>query len=157
MPIQNIQGLVDKNGLSYINNGNFIDQYYNEALANLGQRNTNDSLLESITFTIKDIFSNLNNYVSTTDNPNPNNPYLYVIYCNSSNDSNERGVFYTLNEQQIKEYYGINDIYNHLDINCLQDIIAKIQSCRSFANENFIIPLKTIINSNNTSDNSYII
>ena len=58
MPIQNIQGLVDKNGLSYINNGNFIDQYYNEALANLGQRNTNDSLLESITFTIKDILFN---------------------------------------------------------------------------------------------------
>lgn len=157
MPIQNIQGLVDKNGLSYINNGNFINQYYNEALANLGQRNTNDSLLESITFTINEIFSKLNVYVGTAENPIPNDLYLYVIYHNA-NHNGDVGTFYTLNKSKIDNIYGISD-YNVIDINDLQDIISIIQShdIKYLEDNEYIKELVLSNDTNNSSDNSYII
>ena len=148
MPIQNIQGLVDKNGLSYIQNGNFITQYYNEGLANLGQRNTNDSLLESVTFTINDIFSNLKNYIGTLSNP-----YLYVIYYHDSSISNT-GTFYTLNKTGIQSQFG-----DTIDVEELQNIITIIQSksISDLLSMDFISEL-VISNGNlGSSDNTYII
>jgi len=119
MPIQNIQGLVDKKGLSYI--PNFTREYYEEGLANLGQRNTNDSILESITFTINDVFSELNNYLQ---NQNPN-PYLYVIYYNPV--PNSIGSFYTLNAENIKSKLNlVTEIDDNIEN--LQNTIEYLQS-----------------------------
>lgn len=150
MPIQNIQGLVDKNGLSYISH--FTRDYYEEGLANLGQRNTNDSLLENVTFTINDIFSELNRYIGDPSNPEPNKPYLYVIYqCSSANDT---GIFYTLNEENVKSSYG-----DEMDIDELQEIITILQS-QSIENlKQFGYITELILSNNNlgSTDNSYLI
>ena len=153
MPIQNIQGLVDKNGLSYINNGEFLQQYYNEALANLGQRNTKDSLLESITFTIKNIFDDLNNYVGSPSNPKLNDPYLYVIYYDEHpNNPDNIDNFYTLNKDTIISQFGTNNGLE-LSIDILQEIIALIQ----FGNIETLLQngyIKKLIISNENSNNS---
>ena len=142
MPIQNIQGLVDKNGLTYI--PNFTRNYYEEGLANLGQRNTNDSILENVTFTIADIFSELKRYIT-----NNSNPYLYIIYYQ---DNQGKIHFYTLNETNIKANY--NDPINISD---LQDIIAILQSenIDTLKELGYIIELNTQLS--NSGDNTSLI
>ena len=123
MPIQNIQGLVDKNGLSYIQSGNFINKYYNEGLANLGQRNTNDSILQNVTFTIKEVFNEIKNYVPQNEGIDP---YLYVIYHNENPNSSDPGTFYTLDKDTIYQAFNIvND--NSLSITDFFDILECIQ------------------------------
>jgi len=159
MPIQNIQGLVDKNGLHYIQENGFIQKYYEEALANLGQRNTNDSLLESITFTIKNIFDDLNSYVGSPSDPKINDPYLYVIYYNDDpNNPNNTGEFYTLNRTVIDSQFGDNNGLE-LTIDILQEIIALIEfgTIESLI-QNMYIKKLVIYNENaNNSDNEYFI
>ena len=88
MPIQNIQSLVDKNGLTYIGNENYITKYYNEALANLGQRNTNDSLLKYESYSFKEIYKDIidNDYF-----------YEFGIYNGTK--------FYTLNKLKSYPYH----------------------------------------------------
>lgn len=177
MPIQNIQGLVDKNGLSYISN--FTRDYYEEGLANLGQRNTNDSILENIIFNIEDIFLDLNNYINSV----VNNPFIYVIYYNNNPSENNIGKFYTLNEQKILEMDSVNDQYfNNQELNVLnlylsnqtldnnqegyisslvyklQDIIKMVQSDEidSLISDGYLTELVYEENTN-INDNNYLI
>ena len=182
MPIQNIQGLVDKNGLSYISN--FTRDYYEEGLANLGQRNTNDSLLENIIFNVKDIFLELNNYIGDPVHTNINDPYIYVIYYNEEvNTENSIGKFYTLDRQKINEMYELNEhelyvleayisnrlltsqeeeIYSrYIDslISKLQDIVSMVQSndLDLLKINGYITELVISDENTNNTDNNYLI
>ena len=182
MPIQNIQGLVDKNGLSYISN--FTRDYYEEGLANLGQRNTNDSLLENIVFNVEDIFLELNNYIGDPEHTSINNPFIYVIYYNDSpTDINSVGKFYTLNSQKIREMYQFNEhelyvlnsymtnkvltaqeeqtYYNYIEsiISKLQDIVSMVQSddLDLLKINGYIDELVISDENTNSTDNNYLI
>lgn len=59
MAIRNINAIVDKNGLGTFNESEYLSQYYNEALANLGQRNTQEQVIGYGRFTIQDMFRNI--------------------------------------------------------------------------------------------------
>ena len=63
MAIRNINAIVDKNGLGTFNESEYLSQYYNEALANLGQRNTQEQVIGYGRFTIQDMFRNLNHEI----------------------------------------------------------------------------------------------
>ncbi len=63
MAIKNINGLTDQEVLSYLENSNYITKYYNEALANLGQRNTREELVKFSSFTLREIFTELAAYI----------------------------------------------------------------------------------------------
>lgn len=59
MAIKNIHALVEKNGFSYLQGSEYITKYYNEALANQGQRNTEETLVEYVSFSTKDIIDSI--------------------------------------------------------------------------------------------------
>jgi len=142
MPIQNIQGLVNKNGLSYITNGDFITKYYNEGLANLGQRNVNDTVLKNVSFTAEDLF----NDVKSINSNNPS-PYLYIIY---KYEQNNIGTFYTIkNDLEIDEN----------DVNELIDIIERIQTndVDSLIDSGILVRFDISVNQNNTNESFYIL
>ena len=142
MPIQNIQGLVNKNGLSYITNGDFVTKYYNEGLANLGQRNINDTVLKNITFTVKELFDDIKRIQTNNDDP-----YLYIIY--SCDDSSTIGKFYTVNKSKIE-----SEVENPetISVDKLFDIIERIQS-----NESNLLKELTITSGYNSSNESLYI
>ena len=133
MPIQNIQSLVDKNGLTYIGNENYITKYYNEALANLGQRNTNDSLLKYESYSFKEIYKDIidNDYF-----------YEFGIYNGTK--------FYTLNKESIE-----NDGYN---INIIEDLYEVIKSIETDIEHNIYCKEITLnISELDINDNKYIL
>jgi len=57
MAINNINALVDLEGLEQLQSSDYVSKYYNAGLANLGQRYTNEALLEYNNFTINDLLS----------------------------------------------------------------------------------------------------
>ena len=132
MPIQNIQSLVDKNGLSYIGNEDYITKYYNEALANLGQRNTNDSLLKYESYSFKEIYNDI---------IDPDYFYEYAIY-NGTN-------FYTLNKESIE-----NDGYNILNIDDLYEVIESIET--DIVNNIYCKEIILNISELDVNDNKYL-
>ena len=139
MPIQNIQGLVNKNGLSYITNGDFITKYYNEGLANLGQRNVNDTVLKNITFTVEDLFKDIKTISTNSQYPDP---YLYVI-CKYDESSNEE-TFYTVNKD------------NSIDNNNVNDIINLIENVQT-GNMSNLVELTIPTNENNINESFYVL
>ena len=137
MPIQNIQGLVNKNGLSYVTNGDFITKYYNEGLANLGQRNVNDTVLKNITFTVEDLFKDIKTISANSRYPDP---YLYVI-CKYDESSNKE-TFYTVD--------------NSIDDNNVNDIINLIENIQT-GNISNLVELTIPTNENNINESFYVL
>lgn len=134
MPIQNIQSLVDKNGLSYITNEDYLTKYYNEALANLGQRNTNDSILNYIVYEFKDIYANIieSEYF-----------YEFAIY-----DGNK---FYTINKEALdRDNFDIEH-----NIEDLYEIIQSIET--DITNNEYVKEIEFSILEQDINDNKYII
>ena len=138
MPIQNIQGLVDKNGLSYITNGDYIEKYYNEGLANLGQRNTNDTVLKNVTFTLNDIFTD--NLLTSLSENRGIVPHSFIIY--HSDSINTPGTFYTLTKDINND--NIEDIFKTIEY--IQET-TNIESCTILQKIN----ISSELNTNETS------
>ena len=130
MAIQNIQTLVDKNGLEYISNEDYLIKYYNEALANLGQTNTNDSLLDYVLYNGEDIYQDIL----------PNSIYKFIIY--------DSEYFYTLNKD-IVDIEAIED-----DINYLFEIIKLIESNN---NDQYLTKIELSVSDSDINNNKYII
>ncbi len=59
MAIRNIDAIVDKEGLGHLKESEYINKYYNEALANQGQRNTQERIIGYGKFNIKNMFENI--------------------------------------------------------------------------------------------------
>ena len=57
MAINNINALVDLEGLEKLNNSDYVKHFYNTALANQGQRWTNEKMLEYLSFNLTDLIS----------------------------------------------------------------------------------------------------
>ena len=93
MPINNINTLVNKDILEYINNenpnSNYLLKYYNEALANLGQRNIEDRQISFVTYTIEELISEVFELLNTAIQT-PASGYLEIrntgrdLFCNIS-------------------------------------------------------------------------
>ena len=148
MPIQNIQGLVNKNGLSYITNGEFISYYYNEGLANLGQRNVSDTVLKNIIFTTEDLFDDIKKI-----NTSNQDPYLYIICKYDENNDAEK--FYTIKNNIDIDINNINELMHVIesiqtdDINNLTENLItelKIQNNENISNESFYVLLNKKLN-----------
>ena len=143
MPIQNIQGLVNKNGLSYVTNGEFINYYYNEGLANLGQRNVSDTVLKNITFKVKDLFNDIK-----TINTRNQDPYLYIICKYDENSDEEK--FYTIKNTLNIDADNVNeliDIIERIQIGNTDDLTELIiQNNENISNENFYVLLNKKLN-----------
>lgn len=133
MPVQNIQSLVDKNGLSYISNENYLNKYYNEGLANLGQRNTNDSILNYILYTFSDIYEDI-----------IEQDYLYCFGIYDGTD------FYTLNKENIED-----DGYDI--INNIEDLYEIIRLFESNSTDLYYKKIELNISQLDINDNKYII
>ena len=109
MAIQNIQTLVDKHGIEHISNEDYLIKYYNEALANLGQRNTNDSLLDYVLYNTEDIYQDIINEPL----------YKFIIYDGQD--------FYTLKESEdIDNIEYIYEVIRAVESNVNNDYIQKI-------------------------------
>lgn len=78
MAIQNVNALVDKYSLSYLQNSNYINKYYNEALANLGQRNTEELLLKYNSFTLRQLFTEFQEFLLNESDSIDNYKYLII-------------------------------------------------------------------------------
>lgn len=90
MAINNINTLVDKEILDKINssdtNNNYILKYYNEALANLGQRNIEDRQLKVERFSLSDLANISNNYVKYDRNGFDINEFNEILDSPASNN-----------------------------------------------------------------------
>jgi len=96
MAIKNINSIVDKSSeLNYLNNSDFITKYYNEALANLGQRNIEDTSISYKIFTMKSLVNSLiesnkiNGLAYVNDNDNDCIPADYVGKIPFKNENNK--------------------------------------------------------------------
>lgn len=79
MPINNINTLIDQSQLAY-----FGDKYFNEALANLGQRNIDDKQLKFVLYTVKDLINDVYKFITGNDEV-PLLPNHYLVLKNSTN------------------------------------------------------------------------
>ena len=68
MAIRNIDAIVDKEGLGHLKESDYITKYYNEALANQGQRNTQERIIGYGKFTIIDMFNKIGKIVDIPEN-----------------------------------------------------------------------------------------
>ena len=95
MPINNINTLIDQSQLAY-----FGDKYFNEALANLGQRNIDDKQLKFVLYTVKDLINDVYKFITGNDEV-PLLPNHYLVLKNSTNGKilfgDENGATYDFN------------------------------------------------------------
>lgn len=105
MAIKNINGLTDQEVLSYLENSNYITKYYNEALANLGQRNTRDELVKFSSFTLREILTELSQYSEYSNYAsilNSNNGEQFInIRCKSDSDN----IKFVIDEDRFEETF----------------------------------------------------
>jgi len=118
MAINNINALVDLEGLENLNNSNFVEKYYNTALANQGQRYTNEKLLEYLTFTIRSLITSINisseyTHIALSGDIHISESEESLIQI--SNIDNIR--FYLSNGNQIFENISLSNPYNSNTIN----------------------------------------
>ena len=102
MAINNINTLIDQTQLE-----NLVEKYYNEALANLGQRNIDDKQLKFVSYTIDELVTDVKTFVS--NNEEISFPLLgkYLILKNKYNTNeiiftNDAGTSY-------KDYFNISN------------------------------------------------
>lgn len=95
MPINNINTLIDQSQLAYFGN-----KYFNEALANLGQRNIDDKQLKFVLYTVKDLINDVYKFITGNDEV-PLLPNHYLVLKNSTNGKilfgDENGATYDFN------------------------------------------------------------
>ena len=95
MPINNINTLIDQSQLAY-----FGDKYFNEALANLGQRNIDDKQLKFVLYTVKDLINDVYKFITGNDEV-PLLPNHYLVLKNNTNGKilfgDENGATYDFN------------------------------------------------------------
>lgn len=83
MPINNINTLIDKSVLENITSNEYITKYYNEALANLGQRNIDDKQLQYVHYTVEDLAKEAAEYNNQTYSAPSEN---FIIVSNNGNN-----------------------------------------------------------------------
>lgn len=76
MAINNINGIIDLDNLEKLQNSDYVSKYYNTALANQGQRWTNEVLLEYLSFNIDELIKY--RYDISVDNEDAENTYISI-------------------------------------------------------------------------------
>ena len=163
MAIKNINGLTDQEVLSYLENSNYITKYYNEALANLGQRNTREELVKFSTFTLREIFTELANYTEFTDyanilpSDNINANTVVNIRCKSISD----GIKFVINEDNYNDnapLFASSILNNKIDNASVikKKKIAIIENLLKEIYNNEFSQIAKNINDNETIFDSYI-
>ena len=133
MAIRNINAIVDKQGFDYLNNADFITKYYNEALANQGQRNTEERVIGYTSFTISSMLeksgeSNLITnqkyiHLSGRRGGTITTPWSQEIIGEATNDHvlalNQKNIIYKLFEKILveEEYPSTKDTILHIPVN----------------------------------------
>lgn len=106
MAIRNIDAIVDKEGLGHLKESEYINKYYNEALANQGQRNTQERIIGYGKFTIQDMFNNIGNSNDIPDS-------CLKLWCKKSGS-----IYYIkFNDETGKEFVGSYEITDNPYIN----------------------------------------
>lgn len=96
MAINNINTLIDQSQLTY-----FGEKYYNEALANLGQRNIDEKQLKFVSYTVEDLIDDI--YEFNGNQKPPLNQIHYLVLKNTTGPngeilfSDENGASYDFN------------------------------------------------------------
>ena len=133
MAINNINALVDLEGLNNLNNSDYVSRYYNAGLANQGQRWTNEALLEYKHFNIINLiaFRYYANTISDINIANGENPYS-LIPNNKTQYFNDKSYLVITQKNQ-------NSIFT------LENLSFKVCNPQ---NNNIIIDLNTIDDNN---------
>ena len=94
MSVNNINALVDLEGLQQLNNSDYVSKYYNTGLANQGQRYTDEVLLEYLSFTVNELIQE--RYNQTIDNG-------YIVFS-----QNNKGQLFD-SDNILVEIYSLNN------------------------------------------------
>lgn len=112
MAIRNIDAIVDKEGLGHLKESEYINKYYNEALANQGQRNTQERIIGYSKFNLKDMFKNIKGLDDSTIDV-----YISTICVNSCLKlwCKKSGSIYNIkiNDEYSEEFIGSSEISDY--------------------------------------------
>ena len=128
MAIRNIDAIVDKEGLGHLKESEYINKYYNEALANQGQRNTQERIIGYSKFNLKDMFKNIQGLDDSTIDA-----YISTICDNSCLKlwCKKSGSIYNIkiNDESSEEFIGsyeISDYTPYINLNSYEQTNDKM-------------------------------
>lgn len=122
MAINNINALVDLEGLEKLNNSDYVSKYYNAGLANQGQRWTNEVLLEYKHFNIANLIAY--RYYNVNDDIDP-----YITAFEYSQYINKKA-YLVITQKNTNTFFSLENLY--------------FSVCDPRNGENNILDLKTI-------------